>query len=142
MAAQVAQAGECNTDQSKNQMTSQPVADTASQCPTCRADVTVSPGDISASTTLTPVVDAQANASARNNANYGATGTVGGAGEPDTGGRLAWFGDLRDRVMARAGAAVSSVNESLRAAVRGGDAPPPARAAASDERTPLRATDV
>lgn len=89
---------------------------------------------MSASTTLTPVVDAAART------DYGATGTVGGdpvgAEEPS---RLAWLGEMRDRAIARAGAAVRSVNDRLRAAVRGDNAPPPA----SDERTPLRgAVDV
>lgn len=91
---------------------------------------------MSASTTLTPVVDAQAVRT-----DYGATGTVGSEGAPVEGGsRLAWLGEMRDRAIARAGAAVTSVNDSLRAIVRGDNAPP-ARAAL-DERTPLRGTDV
>lgn len=110
-----------------------------SQCPTCRADVTVSRGDMSASTTLTPVVDAQAARTERTD--YGATGTVAGEGAdaPDGGSRLAWLGQMRDRAIARAGAAVTFVNDSLRAIVRGDNAPPHA---AQDERTPLRGTDV
>lgn len=120
-------------------MTSQPLKNTAdiSQCPTCRADVTVSPGDMSASTTLTPVVDAQAVRT-----DYGATGTVTGEGAeaPDGGSRLAWLGEMRDRVIARAGVAVTSVNDSLRAIVRGDNAP--LARPALDERTPLRGTDV
>lgn len=113
-----------------------------SQCPTCRADVTVSLGDMSASTTLTPVVDAQTNASgATPTADYGATGTVeaGPDARPNDSSWRAWLGGLGGRAVAQAGAAVTSVNDRLRAALNGGGDRP---AQPSDERTPLRPTNV
>jgi hypothetical protein len=78
---------------------------TSSQCPTCRADVTIPTTDLSGSTTITPVVDR--NTTPEGGAGYGAVDDD--EGEAGPGARGTWS--------ERAGARLGAVWGSLRAAV-------------------------
>lgn len=105
------------------------------QCPTCRADVTLPAGDLSASATLTPVVERTVTPVVDAVTALPHYGAAGAPAEVETGA----FG--LDRLGARLSAAVESARNSIRQLVRGerGEGTRPAQ---HTERTPLVGQDV